>query len=99
MTNPPTLTLHLAKLGWKMGVPWSPVFCSVLLASEPLSAAVAPSPVRHGQGHLDGKSSVLQGQREARSVLTSDLSFLTGDGDWEREAPSSEAQQLSVSCL
>lgn len=82
-----------------MGVPWSLVLCSVLLASEPLSATVAPSPVRRVQGQLDGKSSALLGQREARFSLTSDLSFLTGDGDWEREAPSSQAQQLSVSCL
>lgn len=35
-----------------MGMPWSLVFCSVLLASEPLSVTVAPSPVRRGQGHL-----------------------------------------------
>lgn len=57
------LTFLLAQLGWKMGMPWSLVFCSVLLASEPLSATVAPSPVRRGQGHLR-ESPVLCWDRE-----------------------------------
>lgn len=98
MRNFPTLTFLLAQLGWKMGMPWSLVFCSVLLASEPLSATVAPSPVRRGQGHLM-ESQQHCGDREKRDSpsLQTSVSFLVDDR--KRETPSSQAQQLPVFCL
>lgn len=55
-----------------MGVTWSPVFCSVLLASEPLST-ISPSSARGGQKHLDRKDSILPGQIEGRLYFFSDL--------------------------
>lgn len=65
-----------------MGMPWSLVFCSVLLASEPLSATVAPSPVRRGQGHLM-ESPVLCWNREkpdSSSLQTSVFLLVTVTG-------------------
>lgn len=67
---------------------WSPVFCSVLLASEPLST-ISPSSARGGQKHLNRKDSILPGQIEGRLYFSSDSTSLQTS-----ERPSLEANSF-----